>query len=38
MGAWGQLGVNNNYHPNCTVTIDEKTYLKKLLSIKMHIS
>ena len=30
--------MNNPYKPNCVVTIDEKSYLKKLLSIKMHLS
>ena len=38
MGAWGQLGENNIYIPNCRVNLTEKVFLKKLLSIKMHIS
>ena len=38
MGAWGMIGINNNYIRNTVINIPNDLYLNKLLSIKMHIS
>ena len=41
MGAWGKLGEDDpgkKFKPNCFVNLSNEVFLKKILSIKMHIS